>query len=245
VTFYSEVEAHTLQNPTPSEIEELENSMENTMQNTTAETLERVGLIPVLRARNAAQALAVAEALMAGGVTVVEVTMTVPGAINVLKELKKEYGAKLLLGSGTVTTADEAEKTIAAGAEFVVSPSLHPEVIRATKAAGKLSVPGALTPTEVITASKLGADYVKIFPCSAVGGAPYLKALLAPFPSLKLIPTGGVTLDTAASFLKAGARALGVGSDLVNLKAIDEGTPEQITKAACAYLKIVAETRRG
>jgi len=213
------------------------------MSETTAQIIERVGLIPVLRARNADQAHAVVQAMLDGGVTVVEVTMTVPGAIDVLKELKQEYGGKLLLGSGTVTTAAEAEATINAGAEFVVSPSLHPEVIAAAKAANKLSIPGALTPTEVITAWRAGADYVKIFPCSAMGGASYLKALLAPFPFLKLIPTGGVTLDTAESFLRSGARALGVGSDLVNLAAVDAGHPETISGTARAYLKIFAKMR--
>lgn len=213
------------------------------MPETTAQIIERVGLIPVLRARNAAQAHAVVKAMIAGGVTVVEVTMTVPGALDLLSELKNEYGARLLLGSGTVTTAAEAEATIDAGAEFVVSPSFHPEVIAATKARNKLSIPGALTPTEVVTSSRAGADYVKIFPCSAMGGASYLKSLLAPFPHLKLIPTGGVTHHTAVSFLEAGARALGVGSDLVNLAAIDQGAPEVITTAAKTYLKIIAEFR--
>ncbi len=215
------------------------------MIETTQQTIERVGLIPVLRARNAAQALAVVQAMIAGGITIVEVTMTVPGALDVLKELKSEYGDKLLLGSGTVTTAKEAEATIDAGAEFVVSPSLHLEVIAATKARNKLSIPGALTPTEVITAWRAGADYVKIFPCSAMGGASYLKSLLAPFPQLNLIPTGGVTLETAAGFLQAGARALGVGSDLVNLAAIDAGKPEIITAASSAYLKAVADARES
>ena len=186
------------------------------MSETTAQIIERVALIPVLRARNAAQAHAVVKAMIAGGVTVVEVTMTVPGALDLLKELK---------------------------IEFVVSPSLHPDVIAATKARKKLSIPGALTPTEVVTANRAGADYVKIFPCSAMGGASYLKSLLAPFPHLKLIPTGGVTHHTAASFLEAGAKALGVGSDLVNLAAIDQGAPEVITAAARAYLKIIAEFR--
>lgn len=213
------------------------------MSETAQQILERVGLIPVLRARNAAQAHAVVQAMVAGGITVVEVTMTVPGALDVLRELKSEYGAKLLLGSGTVTTAAEAEATIDAGAEFVVSPSLHPEVVAATKARSKLSIPGALTPTEVITAWRAGADYVKVFPCSAVGGASYLKSLLAPFPHLKLIPTGGVTLETAASFLQAGAYALGVGSDLVNLSAIEAGHPETITAAAKAYLNVVTKAR--
>jgi 2-dehydro-3-deoxyphosphogluconate aldolase / (4S)-4-hydroxy-2-oxoglutarate aldolase len=213
------------------------------MSETTAQIIERVGLIPVLRARSAVQAHAVVKAMIAGGVTVVEVTMTVPGAVNLLKELKNEYGTKLLLGSGTVTTADQAKATIDAGAEFVVSPTLHPAVISTTKNSGKLSIPGALTPTEVITAWEAGADYVKIFPCSAMGGASYLKSLLAPFPHLKLIPTGGVTHHTAASFLEAGARALGVGSDLVNLAAIDKVEPEIITAAARAYLKILATFR--
>jgi 2-dehydro-3-deoxyphosphogluconate aldolase/(4S)-4-hydroxy-2-oxoglutarate aldolase len=198
----------------------------------------------VLRAMNPKQAHAVVEAMIAGGVTVVEVTMTVPNAIELLRELKNEYGPKgLLLGSGTVTTASEAQATIDAGAEFVVSPSLHPDVINATKDNGKLSIPGALTPSEIITAWRAGADYVKVFPCSAVGGSSYLKSLLAPFPFLKLIPTGGVTLETAADFIHAGARALGVGSDLVNLAAIDAGHPETITDTARAYLKVLADLR--
>jgi 2-dehydro-3-deoxyphosphogluconate aldolase/(4S)-4-hydroxy-2-oxoglutarate aldolase len=213
------------------------------MQEATAQTIERVGLIPVLRARNAGQAHAVVQAMMAGGVTVVEVTMTVPGAIDLLRELKAEFGAKLLVGSGTVTTGEQAEATIEAGAEFVVSPSFHPDVVAVTKAHKKLSIPGALTPTEIVTAWEAGADYVKVFPCSAVGGGSYLKSLLAPFPHLKLIPTGGVTLENAASYLKAGARALGVGSDLVNVAAIDQGAPELITEAARAYLKVIADFR--
>ena len=214
------------------------------MPETTQEILERVGLIPVLRARSVAQGRAVVDAMMAGGVTVVEVTMTVPDAVELIKELKKQFGDELLLGSGTVTTAEQCQATIDAGAEFVVSPSLHSEVIRTTKANKKISCPGALTPTEAITAWNAGADYVKIFPCSAVGGASYLKALLAPFPHLKLIPTGGVTLQTAESFIKAGARALGVGSDLVNLAAIDAGHPETITETARAYLEVMANARR-
>ena len=213
------------------------------MLETTKEIIERVGLIPVLRARNIAQGRKVVDAMIAGGVTVVEVTMTVPGAVDLLKQLKKDFGEELLLGSGTVTTADQCQATIDAGAEFVVSPSLHPDVISTTKKNGKVSCPGALTPTEAITAWNAGADYVKIFPCSALGGASYLKSLLAPFPQLKIIPTGGVTLQTAESFIKAGARALGVGGDLVNLAAIDEGHPEKITEAAKAYLQIIAAAR--
>jgi 2-dehydro-3-deoxyphosphogluconate aldolase/(4S)-4-hydroxy-2-oxoglutarate aldolase len=213
------------------------------MPETTQDTLERVGLIPVLRAKNIDQGRKVVDAMIAGGVTVVEVTMTVPGAIDLIKQLKKDFGEDLLLGSGTVTTADQCQATIDAGAEFVVSPSLHPQVIATTKKNGKVSCPGALTPTEAITAWNEGADYVKIFPCSALGGASYLKSLLAPFPHLKIIPTGGVTLETAESFLRAGARALGVGGDLVNLAAIDAGHPEVITESARSYLKIVADVR--
>jgi len=213
------------------------------MPETTKEILERVRLIPVLRAKSAAQAHAVVEAMIAGGVTVVEVTMTVPDAVELLRELKQEHGSTVLLGAGTVTTAAQVEATIDAGAEFIVSPSLHLDVISATKNSKKVSIPGALTPTEAITAWEAGADYVKIFPCSAVGGASYLKALLAPFPHLKLIPTGGVTLQTAEDFLLAGARALGIGSDLVNLAAIDEGYPERITEAARAYLQVIANFR--
>jgi len=207
------------------------------------EQLEAAGIIPVLRARSAKEALGVVEAMVAGGVTVIEVTMTVPGAIDVLRELKRSYGSKLLLGSGTVTDGAEAAATIDAGAEFVVSPSLHMDVIAETKKRDKVSLPGALTPTEVITAWRAGADFVKVFPCSAMGGASYLKSLKAPFPYLRLVPTGGVTLQTAASFLEAGASALGVGADLVNLQAIAEGKPEVITNTARGYIEVIARIR--
>lgn len=209
----------------------------------TKQNLEQAGLIPVLRARSLDEARAVVDAMLAGGVSVVEVTMTVPGAVDLLRELAKRYGASLLLGSGTVIDAEQVEATIDAGAEFVVSPSLHPAVIEKTKQLGKVSIPGALTPTEVITAWNGGADYVKVFPCSALGGASYLKALRAPFPDLRLIPTGGVTLQSAAEFLKAGACALGVGSDLVNLAAIADGHPESITHTARAYLEVIQASR--
>ncbi|HKO14449.1 MAG TPA: bifunctional 4-hydroxy-2-oxoglutarate aldolase/2-dehydro-3-deoxy-phosphogluconate aldolase [Acidobacteriaceae bacterium] len=210
---------------------------------TTKERIEQLGIVPVLRARSADEGRALVEALVAGGITAMEVTMTVPGAVDLLRTLKKEYGERLLLGSGTVTTAEQAVATIEAGAEFVVSPSFHPDVVEVTREMGKVSIPGSLTPTEVITAWRAGADYVKIFPCSAMGGASYLKALLAPFPELQLIPTGGVTLQTAADFLKAGARALGVGTDLVNPKAIAEGKPETVTQMARAYVDIVQKFR--
>ena len=205
--------------------------------------LEAAGIIPVLRAASFEEAMGLVEALVAGGITVMEVTMTVPGAIDVLRELKRSYGSKLLLGAGTVIDAGECEATIDAGAEFVVSPSFHPDVVAQTKGRGKVSLPGALTPSEVITAWRAGADFVKVFPCSAMGGASYLKSLKAPFPYLRLVPTGGVTLETAASFLQAGASALGVGADLVNVAAIAKGKPEVITIAARAYLDVIAKTR--
>lgn len=207
--------------------------------------LEAAGIIPVLRARSAKEAMALVRAMYDGGIRVVEVTMTVPGAVEVLRELKQSYGDKLLLGSGTVTDAGQCAATIAAGAEFVVSPSLHPDVVAKTREMGKVSIPGALTPTEAITAWNAGADFVKIFPCSAVGGASYLKLLKGPFPSLRLIPTGGVTLQTALGFLEAGAAAIGVGGDLVNAAAISEGKPEVVTQAARAYLEIIAKFRSG
>ena len=213
------------------------------MRENTKKTLERAVLIPVLRAGSMQAGHALVDAMMAGGVTVVEVTMTVPNALTLLRELKQRHGDKLLLGSGTVTDAAQAEATIDEGAEFVVSPSLHLDVIARTKELGRISIPGALTPTEVITAWRAGADYVKIFPCSAMGGASYLKSLLAPFPELRLIPTGGVTLQTAADFLKAGALALGVGTDLVNTTAIAEGKPEIVTNAARAYLEVIRAAR--
>lgn len=219
--------------------------MKQAEASSTQQILEQVGLIPVLRARSFDEGHALVDAMMAGGVTVVEVTMTVPNAVDLLRDLKRRYGSRLLLGSGTVTDVAQAQATIEAGAEFVVSPSLHLDVIAKTKQFGKLSIPGALTPTEVITAWRAGADYVKVFPCSALGGASYLKALRAPFPDLKLIPTGGVTVQTAAEFLKAGASALGVGSDLVNPAAIAEGHPESVTKTARAYLDIIRATRES
>jgi 2-dehydro-3-deoxyphosphogluconate aldolase / (4S)-4-hydroxy-2-oxoglutarate aldolase len=215
------------------------------MREETKKILEQAGLIPVLRASSVQTGHALVDAMMAGGITVVEVTMTVPNALTLLRELKQRHGDKLLLGSGTVTDAAQTQATIDAGAEFVVSPSLHLDVIAKTKERGKVSIPGALTPTEVITAWRAGADYVKVFPCSAMGGASYLKSLLAPFPELKLIPTGGVTLQTAADFLKAGARALGVGTDLVNAAAMAEGKPEIVTTAARDYLEVIRMARKN
>ncbi len=207
------------------------------------ERLLALGLIPVLRSKSSAEAHALVDAMLLGGVTVVEVTMTVPGAIGVIRSLREKYGDRLLLGAGTILDAQQCSAAIEAGAEFIVSPSVHREVISRTKDLGKISIPGALTPTEVVTAWNAGADYVKVFPCSAVGGPTYLKALKAPLPHISLIPTGGVTLDTAASYLRSGAVALGVGSDLVNSTALAEGKPEIITETARKYLEIIRQER--
>ncbi len=205
--------------------------------------LESLGLIPVLRSKSSAEAHALVEAMLLGGVTVMEVTMTVPGAIGVIRSLREKHGDRLLLGAGTVLDAQQCTAAIEAGAEFIVSPSLDREVISRTKELGKMSIPGALTPTEVVTAWNAGADYVKVFPCSAVGGPGYLKALKAPLPHIPLIPTGGVTLETASQYLRCGAVALGVGSDLVNASALAQGKPEIITDTAKKYLEIIRQER--
>jgi 2-dehydro-3-deoxyphosphogluconate aldolase/(4S)-4-hydroxy-2-oxoglutarate aldolase len=200
--------------------------------------IKEAKLVPVLRADTADEAVALTRLMYAGGIDVMEVTTTVPGAADVLRRLKDEYGDRMLLGAGTVTTAQECEDLLAAGAAFVVSPSLHLEVIAATKAAGRLMISGALTPTEIITAYRAGADVVKVFPCSAMGGAEYLKSIRAPFPQIPLIPTGGVTLATARHFLASGAIALGVGGDLVDRKALAAGNGAAITETARQYVEL-------
>jgi 2-dehydro-3-deoxyphosphogluconate aldolase/(4S)-4-hydroxy-2-oxoglutarate aldolase len=205
-------------------------------------TLREIGLVPVLRAESEAQALALADAIAAGGVTVLEVTMTVPGAIQVMRQLAKAR-PDILIGAGTVLDPETARMCILEGAQFVVSPALNIKTIELCHRYGVAVLPGALTPTEIVTAWEAGADVVKVFPASSLGGAKYLKSVKAPLPQVELIPTGGVSLATAAEFLEAGAFALGVGADLVNLKAIAEGHPEIITESARKYLAIVRKFR--
>jgi 2-dehydro-3-deoxyphosphogluconate aldolase/(4S)-4-hydroxy-2-oxoglutarate aldolase len=200
--------------------------------------LREIGLVPVLRAESEEQALALASAIAAGGVTVLEITMTVPGAIQVMRHLAKAR-PDILIGAGTVLDAETARMCILEGAQFVVSPALKLATIDMCHRYGVAVLPGALTPTEIVTAWEAGADVVKVFPASALGGAKYLKSVKAPLPQVELIPTGGVSLATAAEFLEAGAFALGVGADLVNPKAIAEGHPETITESARQYLAIV------
>ena len=202
--------------------------------------IKQRGLVPVLRASSVEQALQLARAMYAGGIDVMEVTTTVPNAAEVMRLLKHEFGDTMLIGAGTVTTAGQCTELLEVDAQFVVSPSLHPEVIEATRRAGKLMISGALTPTEIVTAHRAGADVVKVFPCSAMGGASYLRSIKGPFPHIPLIPTGGVTLHTAHEFLQAGAIALGVGSDLVDESATLRGEPERITETARKYLAIIA-----
>ena len=204
-------------------------------------TIRSVGLIPVLRADSETQALALAEALAAGGVTILEITMTVPGAVDLIRRVVRESGDRFLVGAGTVLSAEGAHACIDAGAQFIVSPALKLETIAACVDRNVAIFPGALTPTEVLTAWEAGADAVKVFPASAMGGSKYLRALKAPFPQIELIPTGGVSLTTARDFLQAGALALGFGSELVDPHAIRAGTPTVISDNAHNYLEIVRE----
>jgi 2-dehydro-3-deoxyphosphogluconate aldolase/(4S)-4-hydroxy-2-oxoglutarate aldolase len=201
-----------------------------------------IGLIPVLRADSEDQALALASAVAAGGVTVMEVTMTVPGAIRVMRKLA-EQRPDILIGAGTVLDPETARACILEGAQFIVSPALNVKTIEMCHRYSIAVLPGALTPTEILTAWQAGADVVKVFPASALGGAKYLTALKGPLPQVDLIPTGGVSLATAADFLAAGAFALGVGSDLVDTKAMAAGKPEVVTESARKYLAIVKEHR--
>jgi len=197
----------------------------------------------VLRAPSAETAIAAASAIESGGVPILEITMTVPGAIGVIRAVVESSQGRVLVGAGTVLDPETARACILAGAEFIVSPSLNVKTIELCRRYAIPVIPGALTPTEIVTAWEAGADCVKIFPCSAVGGAKYLTALKGPLPQINLIPTGGVSLSTAAEFLAAGAFALGVGGDLVDLKALKSGKPEVITENARKYVTVVKQAR--
>jgi 2-dehydro-3-deoxyphosphogluconate aldolase/(4S)-4-hydroxy-2-oxoglutarate aldolase len=204
--------------------------------------LREIGLVPVLRAESVNDALALATAIAAGGVTVLEITMTVPGAIQVMRKLAEER-PDILIGAGTVLDPETARMCILEGAKFVVSPALNLKTIEMCHRYSIAVLPGALTPTEIVTAWQAGADVIKVFPASAMGGAKYLKTLKAPLPQIELIPTGGVSLATAKDFLEAGAFALGVGADLVDTRAMAEGRSEVVTESARKYLAIVKEFR--
>ena len=204
--------------------------------------LQETGLVPVLRAESVEKAMALAVAVAAGGVNVLEVTMTVPGAMEVIRRLVKEQ-PEILVGAGTVLDAETARICMLEGAQFVVSPALNLKTIEMCHRYSMAVLPGALTPTEVVTAWEAGADVVKVFPAGAMGGAKYLASLKGPLPQVKMIPTGGVSLASAAEFLRAGAFALGVGSDLVDAKAMAAGKPEVVTETARKYMQIVREFR--
>jgi 2-dehydro-3-deoxyphosphogluconate aldolase/(4S)-4-hydroxy-2-oxoglutarate aldolase len=210
-----------------------------------AKRIETTGIVPIVRAPSAEVAASAARAVLAAGIDVLEITMTVPNALALLRQLRKELGEQVLLGAGTVLDAQTAKDCIAAGAEFIVAPGLDIETIRATHALDKPCMPGALTPTEVITAWKAGADMVKIFPCSALGGASYLRALKAPLPQVKMLPTGGVDVSTAADFIKAGAVALGVGAAVVDLKLLAQNGPNAVTERCRQLVEVVRAARAG
>jgi 2-dehydro-3-deoxyphosphogluconate aldolase/(4S)-4-hydroxy-2-oxoglutarate aldolase len=213
---------------------------------TKSEVIQRIrdiGVIPVVRASSAEEAIQVVEAIRSGGVTVLEITMTVPGAVRVIEELVKRFGDETIVGAGTVLDPEVANACVSVGAQFIVSPALNFETIKFCCDQDIPIMPGALTPTEVVTAWNAGADFVKVFPCGAVGGAAYIKSLKAPLPQIELVPTGGVSLKTAAGFIEAGATAIGVGADLVDVKAIRAGQPERITEAARAYVEAVRSAR--
>ena len=209
--------------------------------------LERVldsVIVAVIRAPSSELLVDVAQALLAGGVEVMEVTFTVPGAVRVLEQVASELGDRVLLGAGTVLDTETARLALLSGAEFIVSPSTNLDVIRLCRRYDKIVMPGALTPTEVVSAWEAGADIVKIFP-SDLGGPPYLKALRAPLPQIRLMPTGGVNLDTAADFLRSGACALGVGGSLVEAKAVARGDLNRIESLASQYVQIVKDERKS
>jgi 2-dehydro-3-deoxyphosphogluconate aldolase/(4S)-4-hydroxy-2-oxoglutarate aldolase len=214
---------------------------------TRAETINRVmevGIVPVVRASSGEAALGAAAAIKAGGIPIIEITMTVPGALRVIEEVAARYGSDVLIGAGTVLDAETARACMLAGAEFIVSPALNVETIAICRRYGKVVMPGALTPTEILTAWQAGADFVKVFPCDSLGGAKYIKSLKAPLPQIQLVPTGGVTLQTAADFIKAGSSALGVGTDLVDMKALADGQDSLITERARQFVEILRESRR-
>ena len=209
---------------------------------TAAQRVDNSGIVGIIRAPDGSRLVEVAQALLAGGVDCLEVTFTVPRAHRVLEQVADALGDKVLLGAGTVLDPETCRIAILAGAEFIVSPGTNPDVIRMCKRYSKPVMPGALTPTEVITAWELGADFVKVFPCDVLGPN-HLKALRGPLPQVKMIPTGGVTLETAADFLKAGASALGIGSSLVEPAAIKARDFTRIENLAKQYVQIVRDTR--
>lgn len=204
-----------------------------------------IGILPVVRTESTEAAIRSIEAIYRGGIRAAEITMTVPGALRALEKVADEFGDQIVLGAGTVLDPETARACMLAGAEFIVTPSLNLATIEIAKRYSKVITPGALTPTEILTAWEAGADLVKVFPCSAVGGAKYIKALRAPFPQIEMIPTGGVTLETVGDFLRAGAAAVAVGSELIDSAHIREGKYEVFEERARRFLAAVAEARES
>jgi 2-dehydro-3-deoxyphosphogluconate aldolase / (4S)-4-hydroxy-2-oxoglutarate aldolase len=202
-----------------------------------------VGLVPIIRTVSAEDAWRAAQAIVAAGIGIVEITMGVPNALEVIERIATQYGDDVLPGAGTILDADTCRAAISAGAEFIVAPNFDARVVDATLQCGKVSIPGALTPTEVATAWHGGADMIKIFPCGAVGGAPYIRALKGPFPQIHFIPTGGITLESIPEFIKAGVAAVGVGGDLLARRPSRQGEPDPIGANASALLAAVRSAR--
>jgi 2-dehydro-3-deoxyphosphogluconate aldolase/(4S)-4-hydroxy-2-oxoglutarate aldolase len=200
------------------------------------------GVVAVVRSPDWQQLVEVARALVDGGVTVMEITFSVPNALEVIRQVRSALGERILLGAGTVLDPETARAALLAGAEFIVAPTLNLEVIRLCRRYDKLVMPGAFTPTEILTAWEAGADIVKVFPAD-VGGPEYLKALRGPLPQIRLMPTGGVDLSTAAAFLKAGACCLGVGGQLVEPRAVAERNFDRIRELARQYVNVVKQAR--
>ncbi len=202
-----------------------------------------VGLIPIVRAPSAEDAMRAAEAIVAAEIGIAEITMTVPGALRVMEGVAARYGDKVLLGAGTILDPETCRAAMLAGAEFIVTPSLDVRVVEMARRHGKPVFPGTLTPTEVVTAWQAGADMVKIFPAGPVGGPKYIRALKGPLPQIEMVPTGGVNLENAEEFIKAGAAAIAVGGELVDLKALKAGKIEQITETARKFRDAVRAGR--
>src|ERR1700690_1133229 len=205
--------------------------------------ITEAGIVPVVRTSSAESAIRAVEALYNGGVRAAEITMTVPGAVRALEKVADQFGGKIVLGAGTVPDPETARVCMLAGAEFFVTPTLRISTTEMVQRYSKVICPGALTPTEVLTAWEAGADVVKVFPCGNVGGPKYIKALKGPFPQIEMIPTGGVNLETAGEFLKAGACAVAVGGELVDAKLIREGRYDLIEEKARQYLAVIAKAR--
>ena len=207
------------------------------------ERIKAVGIVPVVRAPTVDDALRVCEAIRAGGIDVIELTMTVPEPVRLLEDLAKRWGDEVVLGAGTVLDSETARACILAGAAFVVSPALDEPTITCCRTYGIPVLPGALTPTEIVRASRAGADMVKVFPCGSMGGASYIKSLKAPLPHIDLIPTGGVSLTNLADYIRAGVSAVGAGAELVDIAKVRSGNAAAVTETARKYVEIIKQTR--